>query len=203
MTLVRRATPEDRAAVVATVMDAFREDPAWAFMTGGDYDRISPLFAGALFDSRVDAGGVWLADDTAAVSLWDRHDEHASPPDHSTALWDEYRDAVGETSWALLKAYEDALAVARPRGAYWYLGVLATRPDRRRQGLADAVVAPVLSVADRDGLDCWLETSTLANRGYYERRGFAVAADVEVPGGPTTWWMRRPPRADRGVRPPG
>ncbi len=191
MTSVRRASPHDRDAVIAAVVDAFRHDPAWAFMTAGDYDHVSPLFAGALFDSRVDAGGVWVTDDVAAVSLWDHHTDDDSSHDHHSALWTAYREAVGEPVWALLRAYEEALATGHPTGAHWYLGVLATRTSRQRQGLAAAVMAPALALADRDGLDCWLETSTPDNRAFYERRGFAVAAEVEVPDGPLTWWMRR------------
>jgi hypothetical protein len=44
---------------------------------------------------------------------------------------------------------------------------------------------------ERLGLPCCLETSTTANRRFYERRGFTQATGVVLPGGPATWWLRR------------
>ncbi len=187
---VRRATVEDRDGVIATVIAAFARDPAWAYITGTDFDRVSPHFAAALFDGRVGTGNVWVAGDCDAVAMWD--ERTAVAPVDADRLWPAYRTAVGESAWESLQAYERALDSARPEPPYWYLGVLAARPDRQGEGLATAVLAPVLARADADGLDCWLETSTSGNRGFYERRGFTESVDVTVPGGPATWWMRRP-----------
>lgn len=85
-----------------------------------------------------------------------------------------------------------------PLPPYWYLGVLATHPTAQRRGLAQAVIAPALALADAEGLDCWLETSKPANTGFYERRGFTERIEVAVPAGPLTWWMRRPARPAGG-----
>jgi hypothetical protein len=51
---------------------------------------------------------------------------------------------------------------------------------------------PVLGEADRHGIACCLETSTEANRRFYERRGFIEQTEVLIPAGPPTWWLRRP-----------
>ena len=53
-------------------------------------------------------------------------------------------------------------------------------------------MAPVLSKADAAGTDCCLETSTVANKAFYGRRGFTDVTDVMIAGGPPTWWLRRP-----------
>jgi GNAT superfamily N-acetyltransferase len=96
--------------------------------------------------------------------------------------------------WRRLGEYERAVDAARTGPPHWYLGVLATRPDRQRQGLASAVLAPVLERADADGIDCCLETSTTTNRAFYGRRGFTQATAVHIASGPPTWWLRRTPR---------
>jgi len=103
-----------------------------------------------------------------------------------------YADAVTTVDIGRLVAYKTALAAVCPADPYWYLGVLATHPTRQGEGLATAVLTPVLGEADRDGLACCLETSTETNRRFYERRGFIEPTAVELPAGPPTWWLHRP-----------
>jgi GNAT superfamily N-acetyltransferase len=92
-----------------------------------------------------------------------------------------------------LTRYNDAVAVVSPAEPYWYLGVLATDPERRREGLATALLIPTFGDADRLGIACCLETSTAGNCRFYERRSFTQATEVVLPGGPPTWWLRRAP----------
>jgi GNAT superfamily N-acetyltransferase len=189
--VVRQAGPDDRAAVIANVAAAFAGDPAWSFLLDDAYDRLAPEFAGALFDTRVLAGGVWVTSDLAAVAMWEPMGGETVAG--AAPIWEAYRAVVDEPAWARLVEYERAVDAARPGSPYWYLGVLATRPDRHREGLATAVMAPVLARADREGLDCCLETSSSANLRFYERRGFTDPTAVHIRSGPPTWWLRRPP----------
>ena len=194
---IRRASPAERAAVLTTVTAAFIEDPAWRFITNHEYERLAPHFAGALFDLRAVSGNVWVSDDLATVAMWDgphRVNEQARAAER---IWADYRAAAGNRAYERLVAYKNAVAAAEPPDSYWYLGVLATDPARRREGLASAVLAPVLHEADRDGIACCLETSTPVNRRFYERRGFIEPTKVVLQGGPPTWWLRRPPRLVR------
>ena len=191
---VRPARRTDRAAVIDTVSAAFARDPAWSFLLGEEYDRLAPDFAGALFDSRVESGVVWVTSDVTAVSMWDRLGGDEGPAAELESLWRAYRATAGVEVWTRLRAYEEAVDAARPLTPYWYLGVLATRPDRQGAGLATSVIAPVLDRADGDGLDCCLETSTVPNREFYGRRGFTDVTDVHIVSGPPTWWLCRAPR---------
>ena len=189
--VVRQATRRDRATVTATIAMAFADDPAWRYLLGSHYNDHAPHFASALFDGRVEEGTVWLVADGSAVAMWDRpRNEMASAPSRPD-IWDAYADTVGAAAWSRLEAYESACTSVKPSTPYWYLGVLATRPERQRRGLASAVLAPALGLADRSGLDCCLETSSTQNRAYYEARGFTEVTDVPW-SGPATWWLRRP-----------
>jgi len=193
--MVRRASPQERTGVVATVVAAFAEDPAWAFMFGEEYERLAPDFAGALFDVRVARDHVWVADDLAAVAMWDSPENSDAASQHAESVWERYRANAGGHALERVSIYNAAVAAASSADPHWYLGVLATRPQRRREGLASAVLAPILEQADRLGLLCCLETSTAANRRFYEHRGFTQATDVILSGGPATWWLcRRPSR---------
>jgi GNAT superfamily N-acetyltransferase len=177
--------------VARCVADAFAHDPAWSFLLGDEYDRLAPLFAAALFDIRVGAATVWVAQDVAAVAMWERCGVPAAPSPETEQVWRAYRAEVGAAPWDRLREYDRAVDEARPSGPYRYLGVLATDPSHQRRGLATAVMAPVLEEADREGIDCCLETSTMANRRFYERRGFTELTPLHIASGPPTWWLRR------------
>lgn len=190
---VRPARPDDRSAVARSVAAAFAADPAWNFLLGADYDRLAPLFAGTIFDSRVGTGHVWVSADLTSVAMWEPPRRDAVAPTTPGPRWDAYRAVAGEVVWRRLVDYESAVDAARPNSAYWYLGVLATDPSHQRAGGASAVLGPVLEQADAAGLACCLETSTEANRAFYVRRGFTEVTTVDIPDGPPTWWLRRPP----------
>lgn len=191
--IVRLAVPGDRCAVQSTVAAAFANDPAWAFMLGASYERLAGQFAAALFDARVGSQTVWVTDDAAAVAMWEA--PGPKPANVDTAeIWARFRASASAEVSERLAAYSDAVSAAAASstvGDYWYLGVLATHPERQRRGLASRVIEPVLDMADNAGLACCLETSTVENRRFYERRGFTDATDVVVAGGPPTWWLRR------------
>jgi GNAT superfamily N-acetyltransferase len=193
--VIRRALPRDRSAVAATVAAAFADDPAWAFILGEQYGRLAAHFAAALFDLRIGSQNVWVTDEVAAVAMWDPPGKSDGARGYGESIWARYRAIAGEDALRRLASYNDAVAAASPPEAYWYLGVLATHPKRQREGLATAVLTPILREADRLAIACCLETSTAVNRRFYERRGFTQSTAIVLPGGPPTWWLRRAPMA--------
>ncbi len=194
MISVRQAVAADRAGVIDTVTSAFHDDPAWEFMHGDEYTRVAPLLAGALFDLRVESGQVWVTDDLTSVALWE---EPAGTSFLSTgaraSVWERYQQEAGDAAWERLHRYDVAVEAVMPSEPFWYLGVLATRPERQGHGQARAVTSPVLAVADRDGINCCLETSKPSNKPIYARLGFLPSADIAIEGGPPTWWLTRTP----------
>jgi GNAT superfamily N-acetyltransferase len=194
---IRQAQPQDRPGVVATVTAAFAEDPGWVFLMGEEYERLAEHFVGALFDTRVGAKTVWVSDDLAGVAMWDpprEGEDSAGVEEYIEGVWASYRAIAGEQAWGRLASYNDAVAEVVPAEPHWYLGVLATKPERRKEGLATALLSPIIDEADRLGVPCCLETSTVENRRFYERRGFKRVGEIVLQGGPDTWWMRRGPK---------
>ena len=199
---MRTAGTADRDAVVATVADAFVDDPAWRHLLGEDQARTAPLFAGALFDLRVDVAGVYLAgvaagvadEDVGAVALWEPPGGGAGAPHRREEVWRVFAEGAGAQAWHRIERYDDAVHAVAPDYPFWYLGVLGTRPERRGRGLATSVLRPVLDRAGADGVPCCLETSSEPNLAFYSGRGFAVTAEIALPdGGPRTWWLERRP----------
>jgi GNAT superfamily N-acetyltransferase len=92
--------------------------------------------------------------------------------------------------------YLTAIERAHPKEPLWYLLLLVVDPLVQRAGLGTRLQAPVLEVADRDGVDCYLETQKPENLAYYRRFGYEVAEELRpVAGGPPLWTMGRQPRA--------
>ncbi len=75
---------------------------------------------------------------------------------------------------------------------HWYLPTLGVDPPRQGQGVGSALIQPVLARADAEGLLCYLETETAGNVAFYERHGFEVVVEDDLPrGGPHFWTMKR------------
>ena len=77
---------------------------------------------------------------------------------------------------------------------HWYLAIVAVAPAEQGKGLGAKVLAPMLERCDAEGLPAALDTSAPGNVGFYERLGFVVHGEADVPGGgPHLWFMRRDP----------
>jgi GNAT superfamily N-acetyltransferase len=79
---------------------------------------------------------------------------------------------------------------------HWYLLILGVDPPRQGQGVGGALMQPILARADDEGLPCYLETAKARNVSFYEKHGFEVIVESDLPnGGPHFWTMKRLPRA--------
>jgi GNAT superfamily N-acetyltransferase len=80
---------------------------------------------------------------------------------------------------------------ARP-DEHAYLDTIAVLPESRRRGIGTGLLDMGHAWADGEGLPCALETDTSRNVAFYTRRGYAVVAELPLPGsGLTVTSMRR------------
>jgi GNAT superfamily N-acetyltransferase len=198
---VRRIGPEQRDAAVATLAEAFLDDPLMRMMSEDEQRRraVAPWFFQRAVTYGLRWGEVWGTDDASAVAIW------LPPGDSHLGTLRMIR--VGLWAMPLRVGLGTALRVLRGSGAterfhaavpdpHWYLLFLGTRRERQGQGLASALLDAVISKADVDGLPCYLETGTDSNIVFYERRGFEVIGEVEMNGAHVRA-MVRPPRDPR------
>lgn len=75
---------------------------------------------------------------------------------------------------------------------HFYLRAVGVDPTCQSRGFGSSLVVPILTLADQQGVGCFLQTATADNVRWYEQFGFGVA-DVyhPTPSWPQTWTMWR------------
>lgn len=81
-----------------------------------------------------------------------------------------------------------------PSIPHLYLALLGVAAHRRRTGLATALLAPTLAMADEQGTPAYVEAGSTEAVAFYERVGFVVTGSVELPTAPAVYLMWREPR---------
>ena len=91
--------------------------------------------------------------------------------------------------------YLDGVHKAVIKRPHWYLWVLGVDPSSQGQGIGGKLIEPVLARSDDEGVPCYLETQLERNVAFYERRGFEIVWQGEVPQRELMLWtMIREPR---------
>jgi GNAT superfamily N-acetyltransferase len=196
MVEAREANGVDIGPMAETLARAFHDDPAmiWAFG-----ERPAPRLRRLRRYFRHEArrhgrtGQVLTGDGHPGAAFWD-------PPEQWRTSWPALVrslpvmvPAIGPRLPRVLRGLE-LIERAHPREPHWYLAVLGTDPPQQGKGVGRALVDPVLGRCDTEGIGAYLESSKEQNVPYYERFGFAVTGQIDLPGGPPLWPMWRKPR---------
>ena len=199
--VVRAASAADREAILDVCTAAFVTEPAFAHFFNSDYEPHARTFLAYLLDVRLAGGLVWVeeADERiAAVSMWDPPGGATVPQALQDEMWAKTTAAFPSDVAARLDHYDEQVHAFEPAGKHYYLGVIASHPERRGRGHGAAVLCPCLAAADAEGLDTFLEPGTESNLTYYARFGFGVTATLDLADGTRIWCLTRPPGASLG-----
>ena len=168
---------------------AFQEDPAWKYLVPDDARRLRllPPFFSIVVRYGLRYGEVYTTSTLQGVACW-------LPPGNTTPRFSRLarlgmREArLGlELGWAgfrrytVMEAYDDAVHQQSVAGQHWYLWALGVDPPCQGQGIGGMLVQPVLARAGADGLPCYLETSNERNVPFYQKYGFTIVSEGEVP----------------------
>jgi GNAT superfamily N-acetyltransferase len=191
----RVASRHDKAAVIATLAEAFQHEPAFSFILPDPAARQQALRRAfrIIFAEDMKAGAIMMTPQGEAVTAW------RSPAQMHEGRWEAVRTrlpylfafgpAIGRAAKvsALIKAH-------LPAEGCWYLHYAGCHSDHRGKGFGGAAIRAGLARADAERIKCWLETADAANLAIYRALGFEVACTWQVPGGPQFWGMMRPVR---------
>jgi ribosomal protein S18 acetylase RimI-like enzyme len=194
----------ERASVAGAVLSRSHADyPSFRHLFPERARRarvLQAMFTGVARDAaRLNSAYAAVTDDGAVlgVAIW------LAPGRFPWSAWRQLRGAgwmlrVLRTAPSSFRAFMKTGANgARLHPAYphWYLETMGVDPAAQRTGLGGRLLEPVLEIADRDRVDCYLETADQANVDYYARHGFVVEnrSLQVVPDGPAHVAMRRRP----------
>jgi ribosomal protein S18 acetylase RimI-like enzyme len=193
---IRKATEQDIPALANTMARAFDDDPLvnWVFRNPDTRSK----YAGRFFAGRarilMPQREIYTVDGCHAAAMWARPNEWHDPP--LRALKELAVLAPGVSPRRVPQTLRGLLQIEskHPKKPHWYLAVLGTDPDHQGNGLASALLGPVLDECDRLEIPAYLETGKERNVGFYARHGFAVTEELRLPDGPPVWLMWREPR---------
>lgn len=189
---IAAARVEAHPALIDTLARAFVGDPAVSWIMP-DLARQAQVLPGMFkhivpFDHRL--GMALTSPGHEVVTLW-------RAPGRAHGDWRETLAAFAAMprvfGRATLRAHTVASAVEAhlPSGFdYWYLHYAGVAPEHQARGWGGAAIRAGLEIARAAGLPVHLETATPANVGLYQRLGFAITNEWDVPhGGPHFWSM--------------
>lgn len=187
----------DNAA--ATLLErAFHTDPMMIYLAPDEpsrADRAQPFFAACIrYGRRYGIAELTATRDATAIWL--------KPPLTKLTMGRMLRTGTifaprklgvsGIRRFIALAAYGDTLHKQAISGDHWYLMTIGVEPSRQGVGVGGRLLSTGLQRVDADGLPCYLETANPENLPFYQRHGFEVVADGEVPThGLHVWAMVR------------
>ncbi len=187
----------DVPAVAAALARAFANNPAFSWTYRDPASRPGKIergFVPLLRHLWLPRGECWTTDDLAGAALW------LPPGTWETPLSIQLRLMPSVLANARLETprlmrYLAVVEGKHPHEPHWYLAVLGVDPPRQGRGFGSHLMQPVLARCDSERLPAYLETDTERNVTLYERHGFKVTEEFNLPGGgPSIWLMWREPR---------
>ena len=189
------------AASGAVLARAFADDPVFTHVLSDPVERerlMPPLMAawtryGLLFGEvyvtagPVEASAIWLPPD-AVIRTPERREQAGL-----TAVVNAFSDGARARYDAMVQDHGPVREAAQSV-PHWYLPFIGVDPARQGLGLGSLLLRAGLSRVDQDGVECQLFTEEPRNVPLYQRYGFEIAVEGDVPdGGPHFWFMRRRP----------
>ncbi len=191
---VRRVARAERARVATMLAGAFEEDALSQWIYRDHPDRLKWVRAdfrlrlaqhgadGLCFtDSQLSGAAVW-----AAPGHWKGHASGQLRAFLAIPRVLRNHERIG--------AMQRELDRRHPQEPHLYLALLGVRHERRRSGLATALLGPALRQADERRLPAYVEAGSDEAAAFYDSLGFAAIGDVRLPTAPVVHLMWREPR---------
>jgi ribosomal protein S18 acetylase RimI-like enzyme len=188
-------------AAIAMVARAFHKDPlsVYVYPDAAQRRRRLPLMFSIALRYALRYGQITTTPQITGVACW-------LPPESTTvSLKRLLRIGALTTSLKMglpglqrLNNAEDYMRNTHKRcivEPHWYLWVLGVDPACQGQGVGGMLLRAGLERADSSGLPCYLETMNPDNVPLYQKFGFTIASEGDIPSSSVRMWgMVRPAR---------
>ncbi len=180
---VRKARPDEIADLSRAIARAFFEDPLSLYVLPDTSSRLRISEAGVeLFLRRAwfELGETYAVGEPArGVCIWNPPGTSEISIGKQLSMLPALIRVYGRTLPRLLMALQSAES-NHPKEPHYYLPMLGVEPDRQGRGMGSALMYPVLSRCDAEGIPAYLESSTPRNRALYERHGFEAIEEFKL-----------------------
>jgi GNAT superfamily N-acetyltransferase len=193
---VRKADANELPVLASVLARAFFDDPVFVWMLPDASRRLETqerFFALVLRELFLSQEESYTTDGFAGVAVWELPAHPRPGAIEQLKLLPSMLRVFGRRIPRAMQAMT-ALESNHPERAHFYLPFLGVAPEWQGRGIGSALMRPVLSRCDREGIPAYLEASTPRNRALYERHGFAVTEEFRLAkGSPPLWRMWREP----------
>lgn len=191
--ICRRAEPADKQTLVATLADAFQNEPAFSFIIPDPEARKRALQRAfpIMVEEDMRDGAIMMTPGGEAAALW------RVPGRMRHSRWDAIRTGLPYlfafgTGIGRAALVSDQIQAHLPDEACWYLHYVGCQSRHRGRGHGGTVIRAGLAEADKRRCRAYLETADEANLPVYKALGFEVIQRWRVHDGPQFWGMMRP-----------
>ncbi|WP_428482111.1 GNAT family N-acetyltransferase [Pyruvatibacter mobilis] len=198
--VIHRAGPGDDKRVGRIIGEAFADDPIslWILQKPALITRMMTRLARAAY---IPAGFSEFLDNEQGATMW-------MPPGGSKAM--SFGEQLGAMKDMLLTgvpgalsrstAFEKALKPVKPKEPHFYLFTIGVVPEGQGKGLGGALLRSGLEQVDRASMPAFLESSKPENIPIYQRYGFELTEEPDLPEGcPPIYPMWREARRGGGA----
>jgi ribosomal protein S18 acetylase RimI-like enzyme len=187
---ITSATSTNHAAMVATLAAAFIRDPAlcWIIADPGSMERRLTHFFNTSVRASLAHGYALRSASDEVVTLWRVPGAiHAGFFESLISL----PNMVRSLGFGLGRGQSIAKSLhhhAPKHGHYHYLQFAGVSPAHQGKGWGGAAIRAGLQRARESGLPAYLETATESNVSLYQRLGFVIVDEWNIPGGGPHFW---------------
>ncbi len=196
---IRKITPADFDAVGAMLGRAFDDDPVMNHLAKQDArrsERIRHLMDIALHTLAYPYGEVYIGANCEGAALWNPPGKVPHGLLFNLQMLPHMARIAGLGGIQKAIGAFDFIDKKHPQAPeHYYLAVIGIEPSRQGTGAGTTLIRHVLERSDREGVAAYLESSKKQNVPLYERLGFRVTEETNLPGGgPPVWLMWRDPQ---------
>ena len=192
---IHRAVNSEIITVSQILGSAFSNDPVMRWFSGREN------LSGILFKAEVESlykhhNHVHINKSHTGASLWLPPGVSSRAPLNWGSMYFMWRLLRSGGIKGMQRGYEieRVMSSNHLKEPHFYLHAIGAHLDHQGKGIGSALLKAGLSACDRIHAPAYLESTNIRNNALYERYGFEITGDYEFPdGGPSVWFMRRPP----------
>lgn len=193
---VRKADERELPALASVLARAFVDDPVFSWLLPDESrrleteERVFGLFLRKLYFRQ---GESYTTDGVAGAAIWELPGQWKVGAVEQLRLLPAMVRILGRGVPRVMRAMT-VLESNHPEELHYYLPFLGVAPEWQGRGIGTALMRPILSRCDSEGVAAYLEASSPRNRALYARNGFAVTEEFRLgKGSPPLWRMWRAP----------